>query len=163
MSDRFEDWLEQELSKGLSARTRQVRPSPAQLTSIVGSKRGRGLRGGVTAKAMVVALAAVVVTATGAMAAGTVATGSPNPLDWGQKVKAHAATCKAQLKPGEHGIGKCVSSFAKQHGQAERQQHSQAGQHGKSPHTPGPPAHTPKPPHSPEPGDSPEPQESPGS
>lgn len=47
------------------------------------------------------------------------------------------ATCKADLKGGEHGIGQCVSAVARQNGPAERAEHSQApeartDEHGKA-------------------------------
>lgn len=44
---------------------------------------------------------------------------------FGQDVKTQVQTCKSELKDGQHGIGQCVSQFANQHGQRERQQHSQ--------------------------------------
>ena len=43
---------------------------------------------------------------------------------FGQQVKQQVATCKADLKAGAHGIGQCVSTFAKDHGQDKREQHS---------------------------------------
>ena len=46
---------------------------------------------------------------------------------FGQSVKTQVQTCKSQLKDGAHGIGQCVSQFASQHGQQERQQHSGGG------------------------------------
>ena len=58
-------------------------------------------------------------------AAGTEAavTGSLDPSVWGQRVKAQVTTCKDALGQGEHGIGQCVSAFAKQHGQQNSDQH----------------------------------------
>jgi len=52
--------------------------------------------------------------ATAATEAGI--TGSLNPSDWGQQVVQQVNKCKAALQPGQHGIGQCVSAFAKQHG-----------------------------------------------
>ncbi|HEX8729333.1 MAG TPA: hypothetical protein VF739_11955 [Ktedonobacterales bacterium] len=43
---------------------------------------------------------------------------------FGQQVKQQVQTCKADLASGAHGIGKCVSTFAKDHGQDKREQHS---------------------------------------
>jgi hypothetical protein len=146
MDEQFQHWLGEELERGLSARTGRVRPTSAQLTSILGSSgRGRGrLPGGLTLKAAGVAVAAVILTATGALAAGTAATGSPNPAVWGQQVSDHVTACRNALQSGQHGLGECVSDFAQKHGAAERAQHSQAGQHGQSgSHTPGPPASVP--------------------
>ena len=68
------------------------------------------------------AVAAKVVTgfAIGVLAAAgaTEATisGSLNPNDWGQQVVQQVNKCKAALQPGQHGIGQCVSAFARQHG-----------------------------------------------
>ena len=58
--------------------------------------------------------------ATAAVAATEVAiTGSINPLNWGQQVTQQVDACKASAaRLGVHGIGQCVSSFARQHGDA---------------------------------------------
>ena len=58
--------------------------------------------------------------ATFAVAATEVAiTGSINPLNWGQQVTQQVDACKASaVRLGVHGIGQCVSSFARQHGAA---------------------------------------------
>jgi hypothetical protein len=70
------------------------------------------------------ALAAKLVTgfAIGALAAAgateAAITGSLNPNDWGQQVVQQVQKCKAALQPGQHGIGQCVSAFARQHGPA---------------------------------------------
>jgi hypothetical protein len=63
--------------------------------------------------------------ATAAVAATEVAiTGSINPANWGQQVKEEVADCKASAaRLGEHGIGQCVSSFARQHGDAVSDSH----------------------------------------
>jgi hypothetical protein len=62
-----------------------------------------------------VAIAAFAAAAIGATTEVAV-TGSLNPADWGQQVKTTVADCKAKLAAGQHGIGDCVSDFAKQHG-----------------------------------------------
>jgi hypothetical protein len=74
----------------------------------------------VKGKAAAAVLAALV--ATGG-AAGTVA--AANHGAFGQQVKAQVESCKDALTAGAHGIGECVSDFANQHGQMERQQHRQ--------------------------------------
>ena len=51
-------------------------------------------------------------------------TGSLNPADWGQQVKTTVTDCKAKLAAGQHGIGDCVSDFARQHGDLVSDQHS---------------------------------------
>jgi len=72
------------------------------------------------------AVAALAATAAGAAAEATI-TGSLNPDDWGQQVKNQVAACKAELETGEHGIGACVSAFAKQHGQLVSAEHRASG------------------------------------
>jgi hypothetical protein len=77
------------------------------------------LSGGASALAVKAATGfAVAVVAILAAAAVTEAaiTGSADPSNWGRLVTQQVATCKAALKTGEHGIGQCVSAFAKQHG-----------------------------------------------
>jgi hypothetical protein len=64
----------------------------------------------------------------GALAATEAATtGSLNPADWGQQVKLQVAACKAALTDGKHGIGDCVSAFAKQHGDLVSDLHAASG------------------------------------
>jgi hypothetical protein len=53
--------------------------------------------------------------------------GSLNPSDWGQQVVQQVDKCKAALQAGEHGIGQCVSAFAKQHGPTVSADHSASG------------------------------------
>lgn len=156
MNDEFDSWLSSELDRGLS----NVRPRPRFDVP----RRARR----VTLKAAALAVAAVLVTSGVALAAGTAVTGTPNPAVWGQQVQAKVQSCQQALQPGQHGIGQCVSSFAKQHGQQQKAAHGHgAGAqghgngHGHGHGAAG--AHTPEPGESPEPSDSPEPAESPGS
>ena len=75
-------------------------------------------------KAALAGTAAVALAATG-VGVKTATTGSPNPLSWGAQVTQQVQTCKAartDLQHG-HGIGQCVSAFAKQHGQQNSDQH----------------------------------------
>ena len=112
MNDRFDTWLTGELERGLGSARPQGR----------WAARGRARR--VTLKAAALALAAVLVTSGAALAAGTAVTGTPNPAVWGQQVQAHVDQCRQDLAPGGHGLGHCVSSFAKQHGQQEKAAHA---------------------------------------
>lgn len=79
------------------------------------------------------ALAAKLVTgfAIGALAAAgateAAITGSLNPNDWGQQVVQQVQKCKAALQPGQHGIGQCVSAFARQHGPIVSADHRASG------------------------------------
>jgi hypothetical protein len=61
------------------------------------------------------AVAVVAILAAAAVTEAAI-TGSADPSNWGRLVTQQVATCKAALKTGEHGIGQCVSAFAKQHG-----------------------------------------------
>jgi hypothetical protein len=81
-------------------------------------KRILGGTGAAVAAKVLSGIAVVAFAAAGAGAATEVAvTGSLNPNDWGQQVKATVATCKTTLRAsGVRGIGPCVSAFAKQHG-----------------------------------------------
>jgi hypothetical protein len=162
MNDEFDAWLTSELERGLGSERPRARFAPA--------RRSRGL----TLKATLVAVGAVLLTGGVALAAGTVATGTPNPAVWGQQVQSHVQACQQQLTSGQHGIGRCVSEFAKQHGQQEKAAHSHgAGAHGKAAPGAAGAAHghghaagvngTPDPNESPDAADSPEPVESPGS
>jgi hypothetical protein len=73
-----------------------------------------------------VTVAAFAATAAGAAAEATIS-GSLNPADWGQQVSHQVAVCKADLATGEHGIGACVSAFAKQHGKLVSAEHRANG------------------------------------
>ena len=63
--------------------------------------------------------------ATFAAAATEVAiTGTINPLNWGQQVTQQVDACKASAaRLGVHGIGQCVASFARQHGDTVSDSH----------------------------------------
>ncbi len=90
----------------------------------------------------------VAVLAVGAAGVATEAavTGSTNPSVWGQQVVQQVNKCKAALAPGSHGIGQCVSAFAKQHGPQESADHRASGARTNGGnHTPGPPANPGKP------------------
>ena len=106
----------------------------AKAVALVSSKGAVGL-----------AVALLAVAAAGA-AAEAAATGSANPTNWGQAVVDQVNKCKDALKPGQHGIGQCVSAFANTHGKQVSSEHaaSQARTNG-SDHTPGPPANKGKP------------------
>jgi len=99
-----------------------------------------------------IAATAATLAAGGGVGAKAAVTGNPNPFNWGHQVKEKVITCKQDLPAGQHGIGKCVSDFAKQHGVQMRQEHSKAGSHPTgppSPHATGPPSSHPTGPPSP--------------
>jgi hypothetical protein len=144
MDVNFDGWLEQELSRGFEqAAIRQpALPRYANLPSLPGRTPMIHSLATLAKSKVAIAATAVALAAGGGVGAKAAVTGNPNPLNWGQQVKNQVGTCKQDLAPGEHGIGKCVSDFAKQHGVQERQQHSQSGTHPTGPptsHPTGPP------------------------
>lgn len=97
-----------------------------------------------TKAAIGITVAVLAVGAAGVVTEAAV-TGSANPSNWGQAVVQQVDTCKDALKPGTHGIGQCVSTFAKQHGKAvsastTRGNSSAHASSARGDHTPGPPA-----------------------
>jgi hypothetical protein len=120
--------LEQELQKNVGG---LVGPSPTPAQSAyhlfaIGGK-SVSLLSSLTVAASTKAAAGLATAALvvgGGSVAATAATGSSSPGVWGKTVTAAVATCKGDLKPGEHGIGPCVSAVAKQHGIQERDAHS---------------------------------------
>ena len=87
-------------------------------------KKVLGGAGAALAAKVITGFAVVAFAAAGATAATEAAvTGSLNPNDWGQQVVAQVQKCKDALTSGQHGIGQCVSAFAKQHGKAVSASH----------------------------------------
>lgn len=143
----FDQWLEQQLQSE-AASASGPSPAPVQAKYHAAYLQG-GLHMSVLAKvatlvstkgAVGLAVAVLAVGAAGAAAEAAV-TGSANPGNWGHQVVEQVQDCKAALAPGSHGIGQCVSAFAKQHGKQVSADHraSPARVNG-SDHTPGPPA-----------------------
>lgn len=129
MSDNFDRWLEDELGKSLDRFDTGGYVAPRYLESR-GTRRGRalGLLAGIpavlTTKAMVASAAVVLATGTG-VAVTAAANSNSNALNWGQQVKQQVDKCKSQLGADQHGIGSCVSAFARQHGDQQSDQHGQ--------------------------------------
>jgi len=123
MTAKFDHWLEDELGRTLTPIVSQpARPGLAryQLTRTHRLSIGR--------KA-VVSLAAATM-ALGASAVLAAASGSLNPQVWGQQVSSAVEQCKTDLQPGLHGIGACVSAFARRQGQQMQTQHGANGANG---------------------------------
>jgi len=56
------------------------------------------------------------------------ATGSANPTNWGSQVVTQVNACKASAERlGVHGIGQCVASFARTHGDTVSDSHAKDG------------------------------------
>lgn len=94
---------------------------------------------------------AVALLAVGAAGVATEAsvTGSANPTNWGQAVVDQVNKCKDALAPDQHGIGQCVSAFAKTHGELVSSQHASGARthasDARENHPSGPPANPGKP------------------
>jgi len=94
----------------------------AHAASVVSAKGAIGL-----------AVAALAVAAAGVGAEAAI-TGSANPSNWGQQVVQQVDKCKDALAPGSHGIGECVSTFAKQHGKQESKHANEAASDARTNH-----------------------------
>ena len=123
MAAKFDQWLEDELSGTLTPIvSRPARPGQARYQT---SRRGPLPLG---RKAVVgLAVAAMAVLGSGVLAA---ASGSLNPQVWGQQVQTAVEQCQAALRPGQHGIGDCVSAFARNHGEQLQSHHGADGANG---------------------------------
>jgi hypothetical protein len=99
-----------------------ARPIPARKALQPGGsmKKLLGGAGAALGVKILTGFAVAAAAATFAAAATEVAiTGSVNPANWGQQVVTQVNACKASAaRLGVHGIGQCVSQFAKQHGDA---------------------------------------------
>jgi hypothetical protein len=130
MGVNFDGWLENELSRGfeqVASRTPAL-PRYASLPALSGG--GAVIHSvAALAKSKVAIAAATLTLAAGGVGAKAAITGNPNPFNWGHKVTNQVVACKQDLSPGQHGIGTCVSDFAKQHGAQVREEHSRAGSH----------------------------------
>ena len=112
--DDFEREIEFELRRvvdplvGMSIPPRRIAQSRATRT--------RALVGGAGAAVAMKLVTGVVAAAAAVTVAGAATTGSLDPGVWGQQVSSRVQECKAALADGQHGIGDCVSAFAKTHG-----------------------------------------------
>src|SRR6266536_6389874 len=131
MDVNFDGWLEQELHRGFEQAASRAPAVPRYASLPFPPGRSPVIHHLATLAKSKVAIAATAATlaAGGGVGAKAAVTGNPNPFNWGHQVKEKVVTCKQDLAAGQHGIGKCVSDFAKQHGVQERQEHSQAGSH----------------------------------
>ena len=109
-AEQFDGWLEGELGRGFVPFSLKPVPLGAPYRASLLRPKRTALR-----TLVLVAAVAIGLGGTSAIAAGA-ATGSANPVVWGQYVSDAVTTCKSQLGNGEHGIGKCVSAFAQQKG-----------------------------------------------
>jgi len=142
----FDRWLEQQLHAEAGSAGGPT-PDPSQSQYHAAYLQG-GLHMSVLAKAASMVSTkgavglAVAALAIGGVSAEAAVTGSANPSDWGSQVVKQVQACKAALSPGSHGIGQCVSAFAKQNGPAVSADHRASGART---HSPGPPVSPGKP------------------
>ena len=106
--------LEFELHRILDSIDRE--PIPTRRTVQSRTTRTRALVGGAGAALAMKLVSGVAVAAAAVTVAGASATGSLDPSVWGQQVSQRVQQCKDTLADGKHGIGDCVSAFAKTHG-----------------------------------------------
>ncbi len=104
----FDLWLEGRLRRDLLPITAVRPPRPRYLS-------GQAARS-VVRLSLAVAFAVATLALTGIGALAATLTGSVDPQVWGQQVRDQVQSCKESLRPGQHGIGECVSDFARQHG-----------------------------------------------
>jgi uncharacterized low-complexity protein len=120
MSDmnNFEREMEYELHRVLDPITAGPIPFRRPMQPGGSMKRLLGGAGAAIGIKILTGIAVAAAATTFAVAATEVAiTGSVNPLNWGQQVTNQVDACKASAaRLGVHGIGQCVSSFARSHG-----------------------------------------------
>jgi len=97
-------------------------------------KRLLGGAGAAIGVKILTGIAVAAAATTFAVAATEVAiTGSVNPTNWGQQVTTQVNACKASAERlGVHGIGQCVASFARTHGDTTSDSNSQKDKNGKT-------------------------------
>jgi hypothetical protein len=125
--DEFDGWLESELRRRLDPRPTSV---PIARYQKERNRRGQmpkfvtGLVAALATKGAVgLTVAALAAGATGAAVVVGVSTGALSPSGFNESMKTTVQdTCKPEAAAaGEHGIGACVSSFARKHGSAARE------------------------------------------
>ena len=142
--DSFDNWLGEQLQQHAAAH-RGPSPTPLQ-AQYHAAHVAAVLHVPLFAKVLAVLSTKTAIGATiGALAVGAaggeaIITNSLNPSDWGKQVVQQVTHCKEALAPGSHGIGKCVSAFASQHGRHVSSEHKATPTPGRGPDkTPGPP------------------------
>jgi hypothetical protein len=133
----FEEWLGQQFTRTLGSE-RGTRPRPAEAryagASLTKGRSFAAIRSStlatLSAKAMAAGVAAAL--AAGSAVAATAATGTVNPVNWGQHVVQAVEHCRTVVPAGgdagagdaPSGIGQCVSAAARQHGQEQHAMHA---------------------------------------
>jgi hypothetical protein len=120
MSDmtNFEREIERELHRIIDPMTAAPIPFRRAVQPGGSMKKLLGGAGAAIGVKILTGIAVAAAATTFAVAATEVAiTGSVNPTNWGQQVTTQVNACKASAERlGVHGIGQCVASFARTHG-----------------------------------------------
>jgi hypothetical protein len=115
MSDPFEAFIEAQLQQHLGPLVGSAIPpaagrfAAAAVGAGISASAGSGLLAALSTKTAAFLAAAGLAAGGGGAVAATVATGSSNPVVWGEQVQAAVTQCKTELSPGERGVGHCVS------------------------------------------------------
>jgi hypothetical protein len=114
----FEREMEHELHRILDPMTAAPIPFRRAMQPGGSMKKLLGGAGAAIGVKILTGIAVAAAATTFAVAATEVAiTGSVNPTNWGQQVTTQVNACKASAERlGVHGIGQCVASFARTHG-----------------------------------------------
>jgi hypothetical protein len=122
----FELEMEHELHRILDPMTRGSIPARRPLQPGGSMKKLLGGAGAAIGVKILTGIAVAAAATTFAVAATEVAiTGSVNPANWGQQVTNQVDACKASAaRLGVHGIGQCVASFARTHGDTVSDSHA---------------------------------------
>jgi hypothetical protein len=131
MSDmnEFEREMELELHRIIDPMTAGPIPLRRPIQSGGSMKRLLGGAGAAIGLKILTGIAVAAAATTFAVAATEVAiTGSVNPTNWGSQVVTQVNACKASAaRLGVHGIGQCVASFARTHGDTVSDSHAKNG------------------------------------
>jgi uncharacterized low-complexity protein len=114
----FEREIEHELHRIINPMTAGPIPFRRPIQPGGSMKKLLGGAGAAIGVKILTGIAVAAAATTFAVAATEVAiTGSANPANWGQQVTTQVNACKASAERlGVHGIGQCVASFARTHG-----------------------------------------------
>jgi hypothetical protein len=125
----FEREMEHELHRILDPITAGPIPFRRPMQPGGSMKRLLGGAGAAIGVKILTGIAVAAAATTFAVAATEVAiTGSVNPKNWGQQVVTQVNACKASAERlGVHGIGQCVASFARTHGDTVSDGHPNNG------------------------------------
>jgi hypothetical protein len=129
----FEREIESELHRIIDPMTAAPIPFRRAMQPGGSMKKLLGGAGAAIGVKILTGIAVAAAATTFAVAATEVAiTGSVNPTNWGQQVTTQVNACKASAERlGVHGIGQCVASFARTHGDTTSDSNGNKDKNGK--------------------------------